>query len=113
MGSRALVEEFAPKITQVIHWFGQLQAIDLTGVQPSIRPDTQGENLRQDIPVIFDDREAILSAVPTYEEPYIKVPKQFGGLLAMLAASIQERESFSNLSGFQPSKNLIDVFSFT
>lgn len=31
------VEEFAPKIRQVIDWFGQLQAVDLSSVDPAIR----------------------------------------------------------------------------
>ncbi|KAG5152605.1 hypothetical protein AAZX31_10G202700 [Glycine max] len=31
------VEEIAPKIQQVIEWFGQLQGVDLESVEPSIR----------------------------------------------------------------------------
>ncbi|KAL2324747.1 hypothetical protein Fmac_023805 [Flemingia macrophylla] len=31
------VEEIAPKIQQVIDWFGQLQGVDLESVEPSIR----------------------------------------------------------------------------
>ncbi|XP_026449039.1 glutamyl-tRNA(Gln) amidotransferase subunit C, chloroplastic/mitochondrial-like isoform X2 [Papaver somniferum] len=69
------VEEFAPKIRQVIDWFGQLQAVDLHSIEPALRADTEGYNLREDVPETFDNREAILSAVPSFEEPYIKVPK--------------------------------------
>ncbi|KAI3966227.1 hypothetical protein MKW92_052070 [Papaver armeniacum] len=69
------VEEFAPKIRQVIDWFGQLQAVDLQSIEPALRADTEGGNLRDDVPETFGNREAILSAVPSYEEPYIKVPK--------------------------------------
>ncbi|RZC50070.1 hypothetical protein C5167_018493 [Papaver somniferum] len=69
------VEEFAPKIRQVIDWFGQLQAVDLQSIEPALRADTEGGNLRNDVPETFGNREAILSAVPSYEEPYIKVPK--------------------------------------
>ncbi|KAL3645941.1 hypothetical protein CASFOL_011121 [Castilleja foliolosa] len=69
------VEEFGPKIRQVVDWFGQLQAIDLQSVEPALRADTKGDNLRNDEPEIFDNRDAIISAVPTYEDPYIKVPK--------------------------------------
>ncbi|KAI3967478.1 hypothetical protein MKX01_012288 [Papaver californicum] len=69
------VEEFTPKIRQVIDWFGQLQAVDLQSTEPALRADTEGDNLRHDVPETFDNREAILSAVPSYEEPYIKVPK--------------------------------------
>ncbi|OAY54216.1 glutamyl-tRNA(Gln) amidotransferase subunit C, chloroplastic/mitochondrial [Manihot esculenta] len=69
------VEEFAPKIRQVIDWFGQLQAVDLSSVDPAIRADTEGENLRDDIPQPYEKREAAVAAIPSYEEPYIKVPK--------------------------------------
>ncbi|PSR89324.1 Glutamyl-tRNA(Gln) amidotransferase subunit C like [Actinidia chinensis var. chinensis] len=69
------VEEFAPKIQQVVDWFGQLQAVDLQSIQPAIRADTEGENLRDDLPETFENREAMIAAVPSYEEPFIKVPK--------------------------------------
>ncbi|KAK4422248.1 Glutamyl-tRNA(Gln) amidotransferase subunit C, chloroplastic/mitochondrial [Sesamum alatum] len=70
------VDEFAPKIRQVVDWFAQLQAVDLHSVEPAIRADTDGEdNLRGDVPEIFDNRDAIVAAVPTFEDPYIKVPK--------------------------------------
>ncbi|XP_012077343.1 glutamyl-tRNA(Gln) amidotransferase subunit C, chloroplastic/mitochondrial [Jatropha curcas] len=69
------VEEFAPKIRQVIDWFGQLQAVDLNSVEPAIRADSEGENLRDDIPETYDKREAAIAGVPSYEDPYIKVPK--------------------------------------
>ncbi|KAK1270741.1 hypothetical protein QJS04_geneDACA012961 [Acorus gramineus] len=70
------VEEFAPKIRQVIDWFGQLQAVDLENIEPSLRADNEvGVDPRQDQPVEFENREAMLAAVPSYEDPYIKLPK--------------------------------------
>ncbi|CAH9069024.1 unnamed protein product [Cuscuta europaea] len=71
----AEIEEFAPKIGQVIDWFGQLQAVDLGSIEPSIRADTEGDSLRDDVPECFENREAIIAAFPSYEEPYINVPK--------------------------------------
>ncbi|KZV33283.1 glutamyl-tRNA(Gln) amidotransferase subunit C, chloroplastic/mitochondrial [Dorcoceras hygrometricum] len=69
------VEEFEPKIRQVVDWFGQLQAVDLKSIEPAIRADTEGDNLRKDFPEIFDNRDGIIAAVPTFEDSYIKVPK--------------------------------------
>ncbi|XP_073055837.1 glutamyl-tRNA(Gln) amidotransferase subunit C, chloroplastic/mitochondrial-like isoform X2 [Primulina eburnea] len=69
------VEEFEPKIQQVVEWFGQLQAVDLESIEPALRADTEGDNLRNDAPEIFDNRDAIIAAVPTFEDSYIKVPK--------------------------------------
>ncbi|KAL6996661.1 Carbon--nitrogen ligases with glutamine as amido-N-donor [Sarracenia purpurea var. burkii] len=37
--------------------------------------DTEGENLRDDLPKIFENRDAMIAAVPCYDEPFIKVPK--------------------------------------
>nr|GEX02614.1 glutamyl-tRNA(Gln) amidotransferase subunit C, chloroplastic/mitochondrial [Tanacetum cinerariifolium] len=66
-------EEFAPKIQQVVDWFGQLQDVDLQSIEPSIH--TEAGSFREDSPVTFDNREVIIAAIPRYEEPYIKVPK--------------------------------------
>nr|B9INH0.1 RecName: Full=Glutamyl-tRNA(Gln) amidotransferase subunit C, chloroplastic/mitochondrial; Short=Glu-AdT subunit C [Populus trichocarpa] len=68
------VEEFGPKIRQVIDWHALL-SVDLDSVEPSIRADTEGDNLRHDNPETFENREAIIAAVPNYEDPYVKVPK--------------------------------------
>ncbi|KAG9132412.1 hypothetical protein Leryth_008351 [Lithospermum erythrorhizon] len=69
------VEEFGPKIRQVIDWFGKLQDVDLQSVEPAIRADTEGDNIRDDIPETFPNREAIIVAIPNFEDSYIKVPK--------------------------------------
>ncbi|KAK7357082.1 hypothetical protein VNO80_16363 [Phaseolus coccineus] len=68
------VEEIAPKIQQVIDWFGQLQGVDLESVEPSIRAETEN-NLRDNAPETFHHRDTMIASVPSYEEPYIKVPR--------------------------------------
>ncbi|KAL8063260.1 hypothetical protein ABFX02_01G016900 [Erythranthe guttata] len=69
------VEDFAPRIRKVVEWFGQLQAVDLQSIEPAIRADTEGDNLRDDVPAIFNTRDAMIAAVPTFEDSYVKVPK--------------------------------------
>ncbi|XP_030530697.1 glutamyl-tRNA(Gln) amidotransferase subunit C, chloroplastic/mitochondrial [Rhodamnia argentea] len=69
------IEEFTPKIRQVVDWFGQLQDVELQSVEPALRADTDGDQLREDVPETFHNREALISSVPSYEEPFIKVPK--------------------------------------
>ncbi|KMT18108.1 hypothetical protein BVRB_2g032960 [Beta vulgaris subsp. vulgaris] len=69
------VQDFGPKIHQVVEWFGQLQAVNLESVEPALRSDIDGDNLREDTPQTFENREAIIAAIPSYDEPYIKVPK--------------------------------------
>ncbi|XP_068661049.1 glutamyl-tRNA(Gln) amidotransferase subunit C, chloroplastic/mitochondrial [Aristolochia californica] len=70
------VEDIAPKIRQVIDWFGQLEAVYLESIKPALRADTEvGENFRTDSPELFENRETILASIPSFEEPFIKVPK--------------------------------------
>ncbi|OEL34860.1 Glutamyl-tRNA(Gln) amidotransferase subunit C, chloroplastic/mitochondrial [Dichanthelium oligosanthes] len=69
-------EEFEPKIRQVVDWFGQLQAVDLQSIEPSLRAGTgTGSSLREDKPETFANRDAIVEAIPSYDDPYIKVPR--------------------------------------
>ncbi|XP_058107350.1 glutamyl-tRNA(Gln) amidotransferase subunit C, chloroplastic/mitochondrial isoform X2 [Magnolia sinica] len=41
------VEDFAPKIQQMIDWFGQLQAVDLESVEPALRAGSTVHKLHQ------------------------------------------------------------------
>uniref|UniRef100_A0ACD6A3C3 Uncharacterized protein n=1 Tax=Avena sativa TaxID=4498 RepID=A0ACD6A3C3_AVESA len=74
--SQQEAEEFAPKIQQVVDWFGQLQAVDLESIEPSLRADTAvGSSLREDKAEPFANRDAIIEALPSFDDPYIKVPR--------------------------------------
>ncbi|KAG2536327.1 glutamyl-tRNA(Gln) amidotransferase subunit C, chloroplastic/mitochondrial-like [Panicum virgatum] len=69
-------EEFEPKIRQLIDWFGQLRVVDLESIEPSLRAGTTaGSSLREDKPETFVNRDAIVEAVPSFDDPYIKVPR--------------------------------------
>ncbi|GJR27122.1 hypothetical protein Tco_1103354 [Tanacetum coccineum] len=41
----------------------------------SVHFNTEAGSFREDSPGTFDNRGAIIAAIPSYEEPYIKVPK--------------------------------------
>ncbi|CAI0391812.1 unnamed protein product [Linum tenue] len=68
--------------------FGQLQGVDLNQVEPGseqqqqqasvfsfIQEAEQGVNLRDDVPVTFPKMDAIIEGLPSYDEPYVRVPK--------------------------------------
>ncbi|KAI3997109.1 hypothetical protein MKX01_006963, partial [Papaver californicum] len=59
------VEEFAPKIRQVIDWFGQLQDVDLQSIEPAIRADMEGDNLRHDVPETFKNSNLVANCSST------------------------------------------------
>ncbi|KAL1210282.1 Glutamyl-tRNA(Gln) amidotransferase subunit C, chloroplastic/mitochondrial [Cardamine amara subsp. amara] len=71
----AEVEECETKIRRVIDWFGQLQQVDVNSVEPSIRAEMEGGNLREDAPETFENSESIRASIPSFEEAYLKVPK--------------------------------------
>lgn len=59
----------------MVDWFGQLQSVDLESIEPSLRADTAaGSSLREDKAEPFANRDAIIEALPSYDDPYIKVP---------------------------------------
>ncbi|CAN7132781.1 glutamyl-tRNA(Gln) amidotransferase subunit C, chloroplastic/mitochondrial [Brassica rapa] len=69
------IEECGAKIRQVIDWFGQLQQVDVSSVEPAIRAEMEGGNLREDAPETFENRESIRASIPSFDEVYLKVPK--------------------------------------
>ncbi|KAI4380140.1 hypothetical protein MLD38_006363 [Melastoma candidum] len=69
------VEEFTPKIRQVVDWLGQLQGVELQSIEPALRAVTEDDHLRDDVPEQFENKEAIISSIPSYDEPFIRVPK--------------------------------------
>ncbi|VVB10610.1 unnamed protein product [Arabis nemorensis] len=71
----AEIEECGPKIRQVIDWFGQLQKVDVNSVEPAIRAEMEGGNLREDAPETFENRDGIRDSIPSFEGTYLKVPK--------------------------------------
>ncbi|KAL0739347.1 hypothetical protein Bca4012_015557 [Brassica carinata] len=71
----AEIEECEPKIRQVIHWFGQLQQVDVNSVEPAIRAEMEGGSLREDAPEAFEKRDSIRASIPSFDNTYLKVPK--------------------------------------
>lgn len=69
--------DWEPKIASIVDWFGQLQQVNLEGVEPSLRANIEDGNayLRKDIPHDFAGREAMLQQAPERDGPFIKVPK--------------------------------------
>ncbi|CAA7025491.1 unnamed protein product [Microthlaspi erraticum] len=71
----AEIEECGTKLRQVTDWFGQLQQVDVNSVEPAIRAEMEGGNLREDAPETFENRESIRASIPSFDEAYLKVPK--------------------------------------
>jgi aspartyl/glutamyl-tRNA(Asn/Gln) amidotransferase C subunit len=69
-------------VTHVLHRFGRLRDVDVTGVEPSPRgaelgatPEELLARLRPDDPVTFAHKEELFKAASSFESPYFRVPK--------------------------------------
>ena len=72
------IEDFQPKVDRVVDWFAQLQEVDLeeSVIQDFEVVDSAGRaELREDVPRVFGEREALLSQIPNMEGKFIKLPK--------------------------------------
>lgn len=70
------VKDWEPKINSILEWFGQLQDVDVSGIEPAIRADIHADNvLRDDVAVECESREELMAGVPEKENAYVKVPK--------------------------------------
>ena len=72
------IEDFQPKVDRVVDWFAQLQEVDLeeSEIQDFEVVDSAGRaELREDVPRVFGEREALLSQIPNMEGKFIKLPK--------------------------------------
>ncbi|KAJ9518835.1 hypothetical protein QJQ45_026116 [Haematococcus lacustris] len=64
-----------PKLRSILEWFGQLQAVDVSGVPPAIHGGSQGTLLRPDLPQPSQGREELLALAPATQGHFIRVPK--------------------------------------
>jgi len=80
------VADFSPKINSILDWFGQLQAVDVSGVPPAIHVSERGTPLRQDQPHTYEARAQLLAQAPSTDGAYVRVPKTTTGADAEAAA---------------------------
>lgn len=74
--TEAEAQDWAPKIAEVIEWFGKLKAFDCEGIEQEPRQEIDETNtLRSDVSKVFENRADLISEVPQMEGPYVKVPK--------------------------------------
>ncbi|KAK9815121.1 hypothetical protein WJX73_008064 [Symbiochloris irregularis] len=70
------VEDWQHQIEDIVGWFDQLQAVDVSGVEPAAIADGKEQgSLRPDVPRAYENRDAIMESVPNKERSYVKVPK--------------------------------------
>ncbi|KAF8059373.1 PMA1 [Scenedesmus sp. PABB004] len=90
------VAEWEPKISGIVDWFGQLQAVDVEGVPPAVHARDEGNVLRPDEPAVYANREAIMAAVPEQQGGFVRVPKISTGADTPPASSSSSSTSTSS-----------------
>ncbi|XP_072146505.1 glutamyl-tRNA(Gln) amidotransferase subunit C, chloroplastic/mitochondrial [Setaria viridis] len=70
-------EEFEPKIRQVVDWYEIVAVITANYPRNNKhrKSTVAGSSLREDKPETFVNTDAIVEAIPSYDDPYIKVPR--------------------------------------
>nr|WP_321499616.1 Asp-tRNA(Asn)/Glu-tRNA(Gln) amidotransferase subunit GatC [uncultured Dethiosulfovibrio sp.] len=59
----------------ILDYFGKLDELDLSGVDPFTLEDSQPLKLRKDEVVSWEDRDSILNQSPSREGDFIRVPR--------------------------------------
>lgn len=52
----AQVKDWEPKISSIVDWFGQLQAVDVSGVPAAVHAREEGNVLRADAAAVYPNR---------------------------------------------------------
>ncbi len=68
-------QAWKPKVHEIIAWFDQLQAVDLSDVPPQLRATQSELTLREDRVESYPHVEEMMGQVPQSERGYVRVPK--------------------------------------
>lgn len=72
------IEHFTEQLAKVMTHFGDIDALDLEGVQPMTQPYPLVNVMREDVELPTLDREEVLAAAPQAEDRRFRVPPIIG-----------------------------------
>ncbi|HIG24714.1 MAG TPA: Asp-tRNA(Asn)/Glu-tRNA(Gln) amidotransferase subunit GatC [Acidimicrobiia bacterium] len=73
------LEAFTGQLADILSHATDLEALDLTGVEPTSHPLPLVNVLRPDVPGEPVDRDEVLAAAPSVEDHQFRVPPALGG----------------------------------
>ena len=74
----AQVEHFTEQLAKVMGHFGDIDALDLTGVEPMTHPYPLVNVMREDVELPTLDTDEVLASAPAAEERRFRVPPIVG-----------------------------------
>jgi aspartyl-tRNA(Asn)/glutamyl-tRNA(Gln) amidotransferase subunit C len=72
------LERFTEQLGAVLDHAGDIELLDLDGVEPTAHPLLLSNVLRQDVPAPGLDRDEVLAAAPSVESERFRVPRILG-----------------------------------
>ena len=72
------LERFTGQLAAILDHAGDIEALDLDGVEPTAHPLPLHNVLREDVPRPGADRDAVLAAAPSVEAERFRVPRILG-----------------------------------
>lgn len=73
--SDADMEYFAPQLTSIFDYVEKINKLDLQGVEPLYNVIGTKNVMDDDVPVVYDNIDEILSVFPKREDRFIKIRK--------------------------------------
>ncbi|MGL5899326.1 MAG: Asp-tRNA(Asn)/Glu-tRNA(Gln) amidotransferase subunit GatC [Lactobacillaceae bacterium] len=68
------LEKFSDQFQKIINYFDTLAKVDTKGVKPTYQSNDLNNIFRDDIPIVSQEREALLKNAPTVKNNLIEVP---------------------------------------
>uniref|UniRef100_A0A6T6MT11 Glutamyl-tRNA(Gln) amidotransferase subunit C, mitochondrial n=1 Tax=Rhodosorus marinus TaxID=101924 RepID=A0A6T6MT11_9RHOD len=69
------VGRITPELQNIVGFVEQINAVDVSGVEPTLRVEDLWNVLREDQPAIFPAQDEMLEEAPQLESDYVRVPK--------------------------------------
>ena len=73
------IDEFVQQFDKILQYVGEIEKLDLTGVEPLAHISPSINVFREDVPHQSLSREEALQNAPKRNESFFKVPKVLGG----------------------------------
>ncbi|KAJ8903338.1 hypothetical protein NDN08_004446 [Rhodosorus marinus] len=69
------VDRITPELQKIVGFVEQINSVDVSGVEPTLRVEDLWNVLREDTPTIFPAQDEMLEEAPLLESDFVRVPK--------------------------------------
>eukprot|EP00173_Palmaria_palmata_P004072 Plantae.Rhodophyta-Palmaria_palmata.ctg4800.p2 GENE.Plantae.Rhodophyta-Palmaria_palmata.ctg4800~~Plantae.Rhodophyta-Palmaria_palmata.ctg4800.p2 ORF type:complete len:115 (-),score=13.06 Plantae.Rhodophyta-Palmaria_palmata.ctg4800:269-613(-) len=69
------VDKLTPEFAKIVSFIDTISELDLDGVEPMSRVIASENVLREDVPKVFGDVDAIMDQAPLVDNDFVRVPR--------------------------------------